>query len=271
MIKLLHPHNQRWLHEFANAPRHAAIVELNHPLEKETITQIFSELLGVPGPIEVNQAALKIEDVRQMQHLAKLRKSIDERHLFVLDVTAGASVPAQNSLLKVLEEPPANTHILLITESANQLLPTIRSRSQLLRVLPLDDVQFKEQTAANFTTLDEATVRARAAAYHSSFAATYSDVSVEFDTVREFLRASPGERLRQVKNFKERPLALKLLDDLLLLSSQTQRHTARQGKSAATATWLRITAFALAAHQSIEANGNVSLHLQLLSLRLPTV
>jgi DNA polymerase III subunit delta' len=44
---------------------------------------------------------------------------------------------AQNALLKGLEEPPATSHVLLVTASPQGLLPTIRSRCQVLRLGPL--------------------------------------------------------------------------------------------------------------------------------------
>ncbi|MDX1964284.1 MAG: DNA polymerase III subunit [Pirellulales bacterium] len=42
-----------------------------------------------------------------------------------------------NSLLKLLEEPPPHTAIILISHDVNQQLPTIRSRAQLIRFRPL--------------------------------------------------------------------------------------------------------------------------------------
>lgn len=49
------------------------------------------------------------------------------------------AVTAANRLLKTLEEPRANTHLVLVTTAASSLLPTLRSRCQRLRFLPLAD------------------------------------------------------------------------------------------------------------------------------------
>src|SRR5690606_33119153 len=43
-----------------------------------------------------------------------------------------ASIPAQNALLKVIEEPPSNTQIVLTCTTQANLLPTITSRCQIL-------------------------------------------------------------------------------------------------------------------------------------------
>ncbi|MBI2897621.1 MAG: DNA polymerase III subunit delta' [Deltaproteobacteria bacterium] len=47
------------------------------------------------------------------------------------------SASAANALLKTLEEPPGRTHFLLTTSSPSALLPTIRSRCQIVRFMPL--------------------------------------------------------------------------------------------------------------------------------------
>ncbi len=41
-----------------------------------------------------------------------------------------------NHLLKILEEPPANTYFILVSDSVDQILPTIRSRCQMIQVPP---------------------------------------------------------------------------------------------------------------------------------------
>jgi DNA polymerase-3 subunit delta' len=46
---------------------------------------------------------------------------------------------AANKILKILEEPPDKTVFILVTEAANEILPTLVSRCQLVKVPPLDD------------------------------------------------------------------------------------------------------------------------------------
>ncbi len=42
------------------------------------------------------------------------------------------TIPAQNAILKILEEPPGNSEIYLVTDQPDQLLPTILSRVQIM-------------------------------------------------------------------------------------------------------------------------------------------
>jgi DNA polymerase-3 subunit delta' len=60
---------------------------------------------------------------------------VDEAHM--LDARGAGTV--QNSILKTLEEPPEGTVIILVTDSEERLLPTIRSRCQRIAFTGLDD------------------------------------------------------------------------------------------------------------------------------------
>lgn len=55
---------------------------------------------------------------------------------------------AANSILKILEEPPPGTHFLLIAPEVTQLLPTLRSRTQVIRFSPLSAAELAEVATA---------------------------------------------------------------------------------------------------------------------------
>lgn len=72
---------------------------------------------------------------------AFLTPKLGHGKVFIIDeaeLLAHGQNEAQNALLKTLEEPPANTHIILVTTQEDRLLPTIRSRCQRVGFLPLD-------------------------------------------------------------------------------------------------------------------------------------
>ncbi len=66
------------------------------------------------------------------------------------------NVAAQNAMLKVLEEPPGNAVIILVTGSRSALLPTIRSRCQTVRFGPLDRESLEAILTARGFTPDNA-------------------------------------------------------------------------------------------------------------------
>ena len=63
--------------------------------------------------------------------------------VFVIEGTEETNWVAQNALLKILEEPPERTFLILVTSMVNRLLPTVRSRCQRIRfgALPIDFVR----------------------------------------------------------------------------------------------------------------------------------
>ena len=80
---------------------------------------------------------ISVEQLRELQHYLSLRPYEAPRKACIIDPAERMSVNAANSLLKTLEEPPGNAIIILLTENAGMLLPTVRSRCQLIRFAPL--------------------------------------------------------------------------------------------------------------------------------------
>lgn len=60
-----------------------------------------------------------------------------ERKLFIVHPAEAMSLSAANCLLKVLEEPPSFSHLLLVCGNVNRLLPTLYSRCQRIRFVPV--------------------------------------------------------------------------------------------------------------------------------------
>lgn len=57
---------------------------------------------------------------------------------------------AANTLLKLIEEPPAGTLFLFVSERPDQIIATIRSRTQLISLAALDDSQIAEKLQADY-------------------------------------------------------------------------------------------------------------------------
>ncbi|MBL9078548.1 MAG: hypothetical protein JNL08_13645 [Planctomycetes bacterium] len=88
---------------------------------------------------------IKVGQVRQAQE-ALLRHAVEGRARVVCIFDADAmEEPAQNALLKTLEEPGPATFLLLEASRPEQLLPTVRSRVQRLRVLPLAEAMLRRE------------------------------------------------------------------------------------------------------------------------------
>jgi DNA polymerase-3 subunit delta' len=109
--------------------------------ETRILIQTHPEVLVIPP--DPPQLMIKMGQVRQVIHNAYYRPPADARRAFSIFTCAAFMKEAANSLLKVLEEPPANTSIILLAENPQELLPTIRSRAVLHRLgaLPADEIE----------------------------------------------------------------------------------------------------------------------------------
>lgn len=69
------------------------------------------------------------------------------RKVYIIEQAEKMTISAQNALLKTIEEPPAYGHIILLTEAASSLLPTILSRCVRIQLDPLpEDILVKALT-----------------------------------------------------------------------------------------------------------------------------
>jgi len=67
------------------------------------------------------------------------RPTLSERKVFIVSEAEKLNAASQNSLLKVLEEPPEYCTIILLCTRLEKLLPTTKSRCQIIRFGPIDE------------------------------------------------------------------------------------------------------------------------------------
>jgi DNA polymerase III subunit delta' len=80
---------------------------------------------------------LRIGPMREIEQEANFRPYEGRARVFIIEEANKLNEASSNALLKTLEEPPATSHLILITSRPAQLLPTIRSRCQMIRFAPL--------------------------------------------------------------------------------------------------------------------------------------
>jgi len=93
-------------------------------------------------PPDPPQMLIKLGQVRRVIHEI-YRFPSEARRAFYIFTSTGFMKEAANSLLKVLEEPPEFASILLLAENPGELLPTIRSRTSMVRLaaLPVGEIE----------------------------------------------------------------------------------------------------------------------------------
>jgi DNA polymerase-3 subunit delta' len=96
--------------------------------------------------IEPERSMIKIDQAREIIEFLSLRSVT--RRAVIIDSAETLNPQAANSLLKVLEEPPMGSYFFLIAPGPSQVLPTLRSRSQIVRFSPLAPEEMKKRTRA---------------------------------------------------------------------------------------------------------------------------
>jgi DNA polymerase-3 subunit delta' len=109
--------------------------------ETRILIQTHPDVLIVPP--DPPQLMIKMGQVRQVIHVAFYRPPVEARRTFTIFTSSAFMKEAANSLLKVLEEPPEHTSLILLTENPQEMLPTIRSRASIHRLgaLPASDLE----------------------------------------------------------------------------------------------------------------------------------
>ncbi len=142
----------------------AGEIELPRSDKKDDYERVvFSKHLdiGVVIPFKRN---VRVDAIRDLEREANFRPYEGRARVFIIDDADKMADPAANALLKTLEEPPPTSHIFLVTSRPDSLLPTIRSRCQMLRFVPVETASIVEylQREKAFTP-DEAGLAARLA------------------------------------------------------------------------------------------------------------
>jgi DNA polymerase-3 subunit delta' len=93
-------------------------------------------------------AQIKVEQTRAILDELSLQTTGQAR-VWIFDQAEKLNTQAANSLLKSFEEPPADCYFILVTSSQAQILPTIRSRSQVLRFHSLSNSELRKLRQAS--------------------------------------------------------------------------------------------------------------------------
>ena len=87
--------------------------------------------------VEAGSTRIRIEQIRELRTRLELAVAPGSAQVFLIDPAERMNPASANAMLKALEEPPDRTYFVLITTNLHELMPTIRSRCQVYRFLPL--------------------------------------------------------------------------------------------------------------------------------------
>lgn len=112
--------------------------EIERDMREAAAERLKTGAYAPPPPAE----GIFVSTIRAIVHSASLAPAMAHRKIYILGeaermVVREDAEEAAGAFLKLLEEPPARTHIILTTSEPGSLIPTIRSRLVALRVPPL--------------------------------------------------------------------------------------------------------------------------------------
>ncbi len=142
LIKNLH-HHAYFIHSFKDGA---------HKLKEHLLTALHIPHAQNPDFFHEKYEVLGIDESRRIKEL-HLSKSFVEgnKKIFIIEAS-GMTHEAQNSLLKIFEEPHEHSHFFLIMPSLDVLLPTLRSR---LLVLEKQESEESSSEAIKFLKLSK--------------------------------------------------------------------------------------------------------------------
>ena len=124
-------------------------VPADHPVSRRITAGAHGDLLVIERPLADDGVRRKgdvpVDLIRKIPTFLQKTASEEGGRVVIVDDADRMNRNAQNAILKILEEPPKQAMLILIAQSASALLPTIRSRCQMLALGPLGDCHIEQQ------------------------------------------------------------------------------------------------------------------------------
>jgi len=128
----------------AAAPAESLYLAPDHPVFRRVAAGGHSDLITAERTVTDDgrlRGEIVVADIRAVVRFFKLTAGEGGWRVAVIDGADTMNPNAANALLKVLEEPPANSLLLLVAHNPGRLPPTLRSRCRKLALKPLAEAQ----------------------------------------------------------------------------------------------------------------------------------
>ena len=208
----------------------SAILIFEGGLNLSLISEIVRAVLGLNqhGLIKLKpedgKKTISVAQVRELNLRLSLKaKSKNSRTLVLIENAAALTKEAQNALLKNIEEPVEGVHFLFLLNRPEELIATIRSRSQMVKLSnpSLGEITKFAEQEFGLSPQETQTLWLQAAQDLKKFlmVAASSESRQELQNVAEnaksFVQGSPEQKAILVAKLKDRPAAIEFLQTLL--------------------------------------------------------
>ena len=117
-------------------PPESLFVDVESTTFKKIISGSHPDLLVLEGD------DIKVDKTRTVGEFLSLKPAESSWRVVIVDSADAMNRNAANALLKILEEPPAQAVLILLSHNYGRLLPTIRSRCRQIRMAKLSEIEF---------------------------------------------------------------------------------------------------------------------------------
>ena len=208
---------------------------------------------------------ISIDDIREAWHYSRVPASNADGKTKVVFVQGAQSMTreAQNSFLKLLEEPPEYMYFILTSPSEKLLLATVESRVQIVAIQPPPDDEIIAILSGKYS-VDKSSARQ---AWVMSGNEPYTAIEIieqggsdELKLAKHILGLKPYDRITEFKDMlKDREKSLRLTLSLSRLCYLATNESVRVGKNSRS--WLRRLKLSQETANNLRANANVRLNM----------
>ncbi len=274
---VLHPHTATQVARYLKQPSSATLLVGPDGMGKgalaEAILQILLEttrpLAQLPSVLHLKpaNASISIDAVREAQRFLQHKTAGTRtwRRAILVEQAELLTTEAQNALLKMLEEPPHDTLIVLTAPSARALLPTIISRAHIISVIPPTEEQLREHFGHTHPADAITQAYSLGGGLPGLMRALLTDdqahpLRMSVEQAKALLRMSTFERLCEVEQYSKQKLAFgQLLEALQRIAEAGVRQTAAKQNDAQLRRWHRIRQQTFAAQTALMHSSNPKL------------
>ncbi|HZK89000.1 MAG TPA: DNA polymerase III subunit delta' [Stellaceae bacterium] len=202
-----------------------------------------ADLLTVERAFDPRRKRLRseivVDDVREIGAFLHLTAAEGGWRAVIIDGADAMNRNAANALLKILEEPPRRTLLLLVAHSSGKLLPTIRSRCRQMKLPPLSPATVRALLARHAPELGESEAAAVADLAEGSIGRALelaNSGGVElYKTIAAMLSRRPGLDPLALHGFADRLARVEAEESYRAVEELLRQHLARKSLAAARA------------------------------------
>jgi DNA polymerase-3 subunit delta' len=274
---LLHPRTQASLEALLAAPSQAVLIVGDQGAGKDSVlSYLAAQLLDIPvnssNPyhldIDPDERSISIDEIRRIQRFITLKVARQKpgiNRVVTIRRANRLGGEAQNALLKMLEEPPVGTCIILSVEAPAQLAETVLSRLRHISVLPVSESSAIDYFTKKGIPLDLVVKNyALSQGYVGLLSMLLNNpdhpLLSSVQTARSILADPPGMRLFMSEQLaKDKPEVVQLLDAFLRISHAALVVASNKQSTTQLIYWLKVKEATLKAQQDLLHNAQPKL------------